>query len=116
MTQSLRNPAQVPNIFPHSVLFLMVSNMNSREGNPSASDNDGIKEERTRIENADSLHEQNQQPLYPKPLILGLVVATLCIATFLCGLDQTIVATAAPKITKSFNALGDIAWWTSAYL
>ncbi|KAI9877146.1 MAG: hypothetical protein M1830_004696 [Pleopsidium flavum] len=47
---------------------------------------------------------------------LGLVIFTLCLAVFLCGLDQTIIATAIPRITDDFHALDHIGWWTSAYL
>ncbi|ORY13901.1 putative efflux pump antibiotic resistance protein [Clohesyomyces aquaticus] len=53
---------------------------------------------------------------FPSPARLSLVMVIVCSASFLCGLDQTIVAVAVPKITNSFHALGDIAWWTSAYL
>lgn len=90
--------------------------MHSDEAAPSIPKSDIIEEKPTDVDKANPSVEKEPQHDYPKPLILGLVVTTLCIATFLCGLDQTIVATAAPKITKSFNALGDIAWWTSAYL
>jgi hypothetical protein len=30
--------------------------------------------------------------------------------------DQTILATAVPKITNDFHTLNGIAWWTSSYL
>lgn len=30
--------------------------------------------------------------------------------------DQTILATAVPKISDEFKALEDIAWWASAYM
>jgi MFS family permease len=37
-------------------------------------------------------------------------------AAFLVALDRTIIATAIPKITDTFNSLGDIGWYASAYL
>ncbi|KAI1439609.1 major facilitator superfamily domain-containing protein [Annulohypoxylon stygium] len=40
----------------------------------------------------------------------------LCLAVFLTGMDQTILATATPIISNEFNALDDIAWWSNAYL
>lgn len=36
---------------------------------------------------------------YPTGLALGLIVLALCLAVFLVALDQTIIATAIPKIT-----------------
>ncbi|KAF2877969.1 major facilitator superfamily domain-containing protein [Massariosphaeria phaeospora] len=62
------------------------------------------------------VREPTDTTTYASPRRLGFVVMIICCASFLCGLDQTIVATAVPRITDSFHALGDIAWWTSAYL
>ncbi|PVI02272.1 MFS general substrate transporter [Periconia macrospinosa] len=90
--------------------------MNSHEETATVPKSEPIKGHTTHSDNIDASREEERGSEYPKPFILGLVMVNLCIATFLVGLDQTIVATAAPKITKSFNALGDIAWWTSAYL
>ncbi|KAI0883505.1 major facilitator superfamily domain-containing protein [Annulohypoxylon maeteangense] len=47
---------------------------------------------------------------------LSLVMLGLCLAVFLTGMDQTILATATPIISNEFNALDDIAWWSNAYL
>ncbi|KAI3390931.1 hypothetical protein diail_8346 [Diaporthe ilicicola] len=44
-------------------------------------------------------------------IMLGLELAVLCVA-----LDNTIVATAIPKITQQFHALDDVGWYGSAYL
>ncbi|KAI1307415.1 major facilitator superfamily domain-containing protein [Xylaria venustula] len=40
----------------------------------------------------------------------------LCLAVFLTGMDQTILATATPVISDDFHALGDIGWWSNVYL
>jgi hypothetical protein len=40
----------------------------------------------------------------------------LALTVFLCSLDQTIVATAIPRIASEFNGLNDVAWIGSAYL
>jgi hypothetical protein len=53
---------------------------------------------------------------YPSSLRLAAVVASLALAVFLYGLDQTIIGTAIPKITDHFHALGDIGWSAAAYL
>ncbi|KAG8888313.1 hypothetical protein FRB98_007971 [Tulasnella sp. 332] len=44
-------------------------------------------------------------------LLLGMLLSL-----FLCGLDQTIVATAIPKLASDFNALEQVPWVASAYL
>ncbi|KAH8695149.1 putative efflux pump antibiotic resistance protein [Talaromyces proteolyticus] len=40
----------------------------------------------------------------------------LYLAIFLVALDRTIITTATPRITDTFNSLGDIGWYGSAYL
>ncbi|KAM0813975.1 putative Major facilitator superfamily (MFS) profile domain-containing protein [Seiridium cardinale] len=47
---------------------------------------------------------------------LALILCGLCLAVFLTGMDQTILATATPVISNEFGALSDIAWWSNAYL
>lgn len=47
-------------------------------------------------------------PVFPSSLRLAAVVASLALGVFLYGLDQTVIATAIPKITDHFHALGDI--------
>jgi EmrB/QacA subfamily drug resistance transporter len=45
-----------------------------------------------------------------------LITIALCLAVFCIALDNTIIATAIPKITDHFKAIDDIAWYGSAYL
>ncbi|KAI0826958.1 major facilitator superfamily domain-containing protein [Hypoxylon sp. FL0890] len=52
----------------------------------------------------------------PGNVRLALIMVGLCLAVFLTGMDQTILATATPVISNEFAALADIAWWTNAYL
>ncbi|RSL74776.1 hypothetical protein CEP53_000057 [Fusarium sp. AF-6] len=47
---------------------------------------------------------------------LALVITGLCLAVFCMALDNTIIATAIPRITDEFRALGDLGWYGSAYL
>ncbi|KAL2798670.1 major facilitator superfamily domain-containing protein [Aspergillus keveii] len=44
-------------------------------------------------------------------IMVGLGLAVLCMA-----LDNTILATAIPRITSEFNSLDDMGWYASAYL
>lgn len=53
----------------------------------------------------------NAVPEYPKAWKLLAIVAALCLAVFLVALDQTIVATATPKITDHFHSLNDVGWY-----
>lgn len=54
--------------------------------------------------------------VYPSGLKLVVVTVALCLSVFLVALDNTIIATAIPKITDHFKALGDVGWYGSAYL
>lgn len=47
---------------------------------------------------------------------LGCITLALCLAVFLVALDQTIIATAVPKITDEFKAMGDVGWYGSVYM
>ncbi|KAJ7082694.1 major facilitator superfamily domain-containing protein [Mycena belliarum] len=53
---------------------------------------------------------------YPEGIKLLLVTIALCLSVFLVALDNTIIATAIPKITDQFQSLDDIGWYGSAYL
>lgn len=53
---------------------------------------------------------------YPTGLKLGLIMIALCLSVFLMALDNSIIATAIPKITDQFNSLQDVGWYGSAYL
>ncbi|KAK0724214.1 major facilitator superfamily-domain-containing protein [Lasiosphaeris hirsuta] len=53
---------------------------------------------------------------YPTGTKLGLIVLALCLSVFLMALDNSIIATAIPKITDQFQSLQDVGWYGSAYL
>ncbi|MCJ1377426.1 hypothetical protein MMC17_000521, partial [Xylographa soralifera] len=54
--------------------------------------------------------------VYPTGVKLGIISVALCLSVFLVALDNTIIATAIPRITDQFHALDDIGWYGSAYL
>ncbi|KAL8293266.1 hypothetical protein RQP46_000960 [Phenoliferia psychrophenolica] len=60
------------------------------------------------------LEEPEQE--YPQGLRLLLIMLALFITEFAVGLDQTIVASAIPKISNDFNALNQVGWYGSAYI
>lgn len=53
---------------------------------------------------------------YPGGLKLGLISLALCLSVFLMALDNSIIATAIPKITDEFHSLQDVGWYGAAYL
>ncbi|KAK9365306.1 major facilitator superfamily domain-containing protein [Lipomyces kononenkoae] len=73
----------------------------------SAEDVEKPQESDTKDENAEE---------YPTGVTLLIVVIGLCLAILLVALDNTIIATAIPKITDYFGALNDVGWYGSAYL
>ncbi|TVY44502.1 Efflux pump [Lachnellula subtilissima] len=61
--------------------------------------------------------ESDDEIVYPGGLQLGILTFGLCVATFVVALDNTILATAIPKITTVFpNSLKDVGWYGSSYL
>ncbi|RDW75778.1 hypothetical protein BP5796_06599 [Coleophoma crateriformis] len=53
---------------------------------------------------------------YPGSLVLGLLIAGICLSVFLISLDRTIITTAIPFITAEFSSTADIGWYGSGYL
>ncbi|KAI9832651.1 MAG: MFS sugar transporter [Sarea resinae] len=55
-------------------------------------------------------------PRYPSSLKLVTINLAASLAVFCVSLDNTIIATAIPRITDQFEALGDVGWYGSVYL
>ncbi|KAK4129911.1 MFS general substrate transporter [Trichocladium antarcticum] len=53
---------------------------------------------------------------YPTGVNLALIVMALCLSVFVMALDNSIIATAIPKITDQFHSLPDVGWYGSAYM
>jgi MFS family permease len=53
---------------------------------------------------------------YPTGIKFAVITIALCLAVFLVALDNTIIATAIPKITDRFRSLQDVGWYASSYL
>ncbi|KAJ8098464.1 major facilitator superfamily domain-containing protein [Lipomyces tetrasporus] len=60
--------------------------------------------------------EKQDELNYPTGIPLLIIVIGLCLAVLLITLDNTIMATAIPKITDHFRALDDVGWYDSSYL
>ncbi|KAI6764213.1 hypothetical protein HG530_008002 [Fusarium avenaceum] len=79
------------------------------------------KEHPSTFDPSESKPEPELEPVedeskYPHGLKLAAIILSNMVAMFLVALDRTIIATAIPRITDDFNALGDISWYASAYL
>ncbi|KAF9278049.1 hypothetical protein BGZ68_008819 [Mortierella alpina] len=57
-------------------------------------------------------------PMFHKPPTrqFVLIIIALSFSVFLASLDQIIVSTSIPAITKEYNSLGDISWLGTAYM
>ncbi|KAF2034714.1 MFS general substrate transporter [Setomelanomma holmii] len=53
---------------------------------------------------------------YPTKWKLTAITIALCLSVFCMALDNTIIATAIPRITDQFKALNDVGWYGSSYL
>ncbi|KAF9696096.1 hypothetical protein EKO04_005868 [Ascochyta lentis] len=60
--------------------------------------------------------EAEDESKYISGIKLWTLSFGLCLTTFVIALDNTIIATAIPKITSVFNSLEDVGWYGSSYL
>ena len=60
--------------------------------------------------------EPDDESKYLSGIKLIILTLGLCLTTFVIALDNTIIATAIPKITTVFNSLEDVGWYGSSYL
>ncbi|KAI9827465.1 MAG: hypothetical protein M1832_004815 [Thelocarpon impressellum] len=60
--------------------------------------------------------EEVDESQYPGGWALAILTFGLAMAIFVVALDNTIIATAIPKITTVFDSLNDVGWYGSSYL
>jgi hypothetical protein len=60
--------------------------------------------------------EEEADRAQPQSVRFWLTLLCNFLALFLVALDRTIIATAVPRISDEFQALGDIGWYGSAYM
>ncbi|OCL11666.1 MFS transporter [Glonium stellatum] len=110
-TQNLGPQSTSANEKPPRVEHTETSNTNEEptkqeDGDHSPANNDGEA----------AREEQDDESKYLKGFPLIILTIGLCLTTFVIALDNTIIATAIPRITTAFNSLGDVGWYGSAYL
>lgn len=64
----------------------------------------------------DSVASVEDESKYLTGLPLTFLTIGLSMTTFVIALDNTIIATAIPRITTVFNSLDDVGWYGSSYL
>jgi hypothetical protein len=77
-------------------------------------DNKTPEAEGVRTESTANAEEDESK--YLKGLPLTFLTIGLSMTTFVIALDNTIIATAIPRITTVFNSLDDVGWYGSSYL
>lgn len=75
-----------------------------------------VKEENNNNDDNDGTAVDEDEIEYPSTWKSIIILIALCLAVFCMALDNTIIATAIPRITDEFKALGDVGWYASAYL
>jgi len=60
--------------------------------------------------------EPEDESKYLTGMKLALLTLGLALSTFVIALDNTIIATAIPRITTVFDSLNDVGWYGSSYL
>lgn len=60
--------------------------------------------------------EEVDDTVYPKDLQKTLITVGLALSVFCLALDNTILATAIPRITDQFHSIDDVGWYGSSYL
>ncbi|CEO58664.1 hypothetical protein PMG11_03371 [Penicillium brasilianum] len=59
------------------------------------------------------VQESEETSRYLKLPSVILISIVLCLATFCVAVDNTIISTAVPRITKSFDCIDDVGWYAS---
>ncbi|KAF2809961.1 MFS general substrate transporter [Mytilinidion resinicola] len=77
---------------------------------------DEPKEAKENLQRIDTAAQEEADHEYPKAFKLAMITVALCLSVFCMALDNTIIATAIPRITDQFKALNDVGWYGSAYL
>ncbi|KAJ5540507.1 hypothetical protein N7494_005583 [Penicillium frequentans] len=78
--------------------------------------NDDCRDDIPLKESGSSDISDDERIEYPSTIKFLPILIGLCFQSFCIALDNTILATAVPKITEQFNSLEDLSWYASAYL
>ncbi|EXJ81084.1 hypothetical protein A1O3_07372 [Capronia epimyces CBS 606.96] len=73
------------------------------------------KPEKDTLQTDDATYATKHEEEYVTGIKLYMILAALVLAQFVVMLDISIMATAIPRITNTFNSLLDVGWYGSAY-
>jgi hypothetical protein len=94
-----------------------LSTPSTKAKSSSSNENTFVKDEKGSIKDAvEDAKPEDEEIIYPTGLVLAAIVLALCLAVFLVALDQTIIATAIPRITDKFHSVEDIGWYGAVRL
>src|SRR5436305_240929 len=84
----------------------------------TAEPRDEDEKNKTVLEKGEEVEDAREQDLtdYPTGMKVAVIISALALAVFLMALDNTIIATAIPRITDRFKSLNDVGWYGSSYL
>lgn len=71
---------------------------------------------KTEDQSQDSKPSEDPEAAYVTGWKLAMIIISLQLTNFCIAIDNTIIATAIPRITDNFKSLGDVGWYGSAYL
>jgi EmrB/QacA subfamily drug resistance transporter len=92
---------------------LVIADSNIESGSRDEKDNT-VLEKKDKVEEEEATEQEDAN--YPSGMKLAIIIAALALAVFLMALDNTIIATAIPRITDHFKSLNDVGWYGSSYL
>ena len=70
-------------------------------------------QEKALVGSAEQVEAGSEEVVYPKGFKVVVIIVALILAVFLVALDQTIIATAIPRITDRFKSVLDVGWYGS---
>lgn len=109
------NPGQLTPGYPESVTVRSVDGAVD-EKNPKRQSQSFTEENKKQDDNAtDVSHAEDREEHYVTGIKLVLIFVGMLLSIFLVALDQTIVATAIPRIASDFDALEQVTWIASGY-
>lgn len=73
----------------------------------------GVSESATQEKVREETEGANSSVKFSKVLIISIV---LCLATLCVSIDNTIISTAVPRITKQFHSIDDVGWYAAYVL
>ncbi|OQE41981.1 hypothetical protein PENCOP_c004G09042 [Penicillium coprophilum] len=98
---------------PTPVHYAEINGDSTQELAPKETFQKPTQEEKKEDNDAETPADEEE---YPNAWKLTLISIALCLCVFCVALDNTIIATAIPKITDQFNSLEDVGWYGSSYL